>query len=808
MKKILFVFIAFFLTAPMMAQQQEGKSLGNFEHLQKKGQVFTFKTTNGTAKVTLYSPTIFKISLWKKNYRDLPSYAVIAKPEKVEFTFRENHDDFIIKTDSLELQITKSPLRFTFKTPDGKIINQDGDMGAYWLKDRLYCLKKLFPDEKFIGLGEKTGNLNRRGSAYTNWNTDNPHYEMWSDPLYSTIPFYMGIHDGLNYGIFVDNTSRSVFNFGAGNNRFSYFSVDANQVKYYFIYRKHIAGILKDYSHLTGRIKMPPIWSLGFQQCRWAYSPDKEVMEVASTFRDKHIPLDVIYLDIKYMNAYKVFTWNPKAFPHPATLLGNLKKMGIHTVVIIDPGVKVEKGYKVYDSGLKNNCFIKYPDGTNYSGQVWPGWCNFPDFTNPKVRTWWGRQFKVLVDKGVTGFWNDMNEIATWGKDVPPIIRMDWEGKHVSYLTGKNVYGMQMARATYDGVRKLMGNKRPLVLTRSGYAGLQRYTAIWTGDNHATDDHMLLGIRLINSFGLSGVPFAGDDVGGFQGNASSDLYARWISIGTFCPFFRVHSAINTKRSEPWSYGEATQALAKYYIDLRYHILPYIYSAFYEASQTGMPVQRSLSIEYTKDPDIYNPEFDNQYLFGPSLLVVPAKSTQEAVKAYLPKGEWYSFYTDQKFKGDQKFYTPSPLYRLPVFVKAGAIIPIQKLIQNTGENPGDTLEIHIYAGKGNTHYVYYEDDGTTYNYEKGVYFKREIIYEGDHNKIILDPVVGTFPSKFKVLRFVMHGFGHSVNKVFVNGTKETPHADTKLLYLAQYQDPDKGVLTFNCPNSAKKIVIHW
>ncbi len=808
MKKILIVFIAFFLITPMMAQQQEGKSLGNFVRLSKKDQVFTFKTTDGIARVSLFSPTIFKISLWGKNYRDLPSYAVIAKPEKVKFTFRENKDEFILKTDSLELQITKSPLRFTFKTPDGKVINQDDNLGAYWLKGQLYSFKKLFPDEKFIGLGEKTGNLNRRGSAYTNWNTDNPHYENWSDPLYSTIPFYMGIHNGLNYGIFVDNTTKSVFNFGAGNNRFSYFSVDDGQVDYYFIYRQNIAGIIKDYTHLTGRIKMPPIWALGFQQCRWSYTPDKEVMEIATTFRDKNIPLDVIYLDIGYMNAYKLFTWNPKTFPHPAKLIGNLKKMGIHTVVIIDPGVKVEKGYKVYEEGLKNNYFIKYPDGTNYTAQVWPGWCNFPDFTNPTVRTWWGTEFKALVDKGVSGFWNDMNEIAVWGKNVPPIIQMSWEGKHVSYLTGKNVYGMQMARATYEGTRKLLGNQRPLVLTRAGYAGLQRYTAIWTGDNHATDDHMLLGVRLINSFGLSGVAFSGDDVGGFGGDATPDLYARWMSIGAFCPFYRAHSAINTRRSEPWSYGESTRVIATRFIDLRYHLLPYIYSAFYEASQTGMPVQRSLSIDYTKDTTVYNPKFDNQYLFGPSLLVVPAKSTQDAVKAYLPKGEWYSFYTDQKFDGNTQFFMPSPLNRLPVFVKAGAIIPVQKLIQNTGENPGDTLEIHIYANNGNSHYVYYEDDGTSFNYEKGVFFKREITYEGNNRKIILSAPEGTFPSKFKVLRFVLHGFGNSVKKVFVNGTGETPKTNSKSLYLANYQNSDGGVLSFTCRNSNQKTVLSW
>lgn len=808
MKKILLAFFVFLLASPMMAQQQGGKSLGNFVSLNKSKQVFTFNTTHGTARVRIFTPTIFKISLWEGTYQNLPSYAVVAKPQIVGVTFQENKKEFILKTDSLTLQITKFPLRFTFKTPNGKIINQDDKLGAYWLKGKLFCFKKLFSDEKFIGLGEKTGHLNRRGTAYTNWNTDNPHYENWSDPLYSTIPFYIGIHNGLNYGIFVDNSTKSVFNFGAGNNRFSYFSVDDSQVNYYFIYHQKLADIIRGYTFLTGRMKMPPIWGLGFQQSRWSYTPEKEVMEVATTFRDKKIPLDVIYLDIGYMNAYKDFTWNPKTFPHPGKMIAALKKMGIHTMVIVDPGIKVEKGYKVYDEGAKNNYFIKYPDGSNYTGQVWPGWCNFPDFTNPKVRSWWGRQFKGLVKLGVTGFWNDMNEFSVWGKNVPPIIQMSWEGKKVSYLKGKNVYGMEMARATYEGVRKLLNNRRPLVLTRAGYAGLQRYTAIWTGDNQATNAHMMLGIRLINSFGLSGVAFAGDDVGGFGGNATQALYDRWMSLGAFTPFFRVHSAINTLRSEPWSYGVAAQNIAKRFIDLRYHLLPYIYSAFYEATQTGMPVQRSLSIDYTTDSNVFNPQFENQYLFGPSLLVIPAKSTQAIVNAYLPKGNWYSFYNDKKFTGKKQVLTPSPLNKLPVFVKAGAIIPVQKLIQNTGENPGDTLEIHVYSGTGNTHYVYYEDDGTTYNYEKGAFFKRNIIYEGKDRKIILEKPEGTFPSKFKILRFVFHGFANTMKKIHVNGKTVVPNRNPKFLFLRNYQTPKDGVLSINVPNNPQKIILDW
>jgi len=808
MKKILLIFFFPFILHPVMAQQHKGKSLGNYTNYNKTSQSFIFQTTHGTARVTVFSPTLFKISVWENHEKELPSYAVIATPQKTKLSFADNSKTFWIKTDSLVLKINKFPLRFTFQTPDGKIISRDGKIGTFWLNHQTFIFKHLFPQETFVGLGEKTGPLNRRGSAYTNWNTDNPHYENWDDPLYSTIPFYMGRHNGLQYGIFVDNTTKSTFSFGAGNNRFSYFSVEDDRVDYYFFYHHTPSGILKEYSFLTGRIKMPPIWALGFQQSRWSYTPDKEVMEIATTFRDKKIPLDVLYLDIGYMDAHKDFTWSPTAFPNPKKLIGDLKDMGIHTAVIVDPGIKIEKGYSVYDEGKKHNYFLKYPDGTNYSGQVWPGWCNFPDFTNPKVRTWWGRQFKGLVNVGVSGFWNDMNEIAVWGKEVPPVLQMDWEGKGTSYLKGKNVYGMEMARATYEGARKLLKNRRPLILTRAGYAGLQRYTAIWTGDNQATDDHMLLGIRLVTSFGLSGVPFAGYDVGGFGGDATPALYARWVSIGTFAPFFRVHSAISTKRSEPWSYGVATQALATRFIRLRYHLLPYIYAAFYEASQTGMPVQRSLSIDYASDRNIYNTKFDNQYMFGPALLIIPAKSEQMAVNAYLPKGKWYSFYNDSVFSGSRELLTPSPLDKLPVFVKAGAIIPVQKLIQNTEESPGDTLEIHVYQGKKGSNFVYYEDDGNTYNYENGAFYKRVMEYDGAGKKIILEKPTGKYISRFKTYRLVFHGFQNEMKSLRINGKPVKLQTEPAGLFLKSYQQSDKELLSATAANIPQQIILKW
>ena len=772
MKKKSLLLSFLFLGMITSSQNNLNKSLGNLSNIKKNNtqQTFTFQTEYGAAVVSVYNQNIFRVRIAREFGPDL-SWAVVGKPARVNIDYSEDKNEFIISTDSLVLQVSKNPVRFTFKTKDGKIINQDDPaFGTSWIDTQVTTYKTLMEGEKFIGLGEKTGNLNRRGSAYVNWNTDNPHYDNNSDPLYATVPFYVGIHDGLNYGIFLDNSYRTRFNFGASNDRFSYFSADDGEMDYYFIFNTNVADIIKSYTWLTGRMELPPLWSLGYQQCRWSYTPDSEALNIAKTFREKKIPADVIYLDIDYMDAYKIFTWHPENFPHPEKLINELKALGFKTVVIIDPGIKVETAYQAYDEGIEKDYFIKYPDGTFWTAQVWPGWCHFPDFTDPEARQWWGEKFEGLVKLGIEGFWNDMNEIACWGQQSPSLLEFDWEGNKTTYRQAKNVYGTLMARSTFEGVKKLMNGKRPLIITRAGYAGLQRYTSIWTGDNQATDHHMMLGIRLVNSLGLSGISFTGSDVGGFGGNATPELFARWISIGAFTPFFRGHSAINTASSEPWVFGERVENIARNYIRLRYKLLPYIYTAMHESAQSGLPLNRSLAIDYTFDENIYNRKFQNQYLFGPSILVAPVESVVQITNVYLPDGDWYNFFTDEKQAGNKKLFVECPLEKLPLFVKAGSIIPMQSVVQHTGQKPSDTLVIHVYKSEKETDFVYkyYEDDGVSYDYKEGKFYKREIIYKTSIDEIIFKEKKGEFESKFKALRLVFHGFTDIGNIIKVDG----------------------------------------
>ncbi|HEY9259390.1 TIM-barrel domain-containing protein [Chitinophaga sp.] len=748
--------------------QNQVKKIGKINTVKISGQQISISAENAFAEITVYSPAVIRVRM---DQHPLPadfSYAVIAKPVTTRLQTTQNDSEIKVITDSLQLRITKNPFSVHFYTPSGEVINEDeAGLTTSWIGDDVTTYKKMQEGERFIGLGEKTGNLDRKGEGYTNWNSDKFGYATNQDPIYATIPFYVGIHHHINYGIFFDNTFQSDFNFGASNNRFSSFGARGGEMNYYFIYHPQMADIIASYTALTGRMPMPPLWSLGYQQNRYSYYPDTEVLRIAQTLREKKIPADGITLDIHYMDAYKLFTWNKDRFPNPSQLTKQLDNMGFKITVIVDPGIKVEERYAAYENGKKENIFIKYSDGQNYTGQVWPGWCHFPDFTSVKGRDWWKGQIKSYMRDGVRGIWNDMNEIATWGQKMPDNVIFDYEGHPVTHQQAHNIYGLQMVRASYEGSREEL-KKRPFLLTRAAYAGSQRYSAIWTGDNRAEEDHMLLGVRLLNSLGVSGMPFSGMDIGGFTGNPTVSLYARWMQIGAFIPYFRNHTGVNTKSSEPWAYGEEVLEITRNYVNLRYLLLPYLYSSLNEATRTGMPVMRTLALTNTFDPKVYDTRFQNQYGYGSAFMIAPFESTKEFGSIYFPEGKWYNLYNDSITNGNQEVITPLNLKTLPVYVKESSIIPMQSLIQNTAEKPSDTLFLHIYKGNQTHAFVYYEDDGESFDNEKGVFYQRTITYNPADKKIILERTTGSYASKFHHIKLLLHGFNEQ-KSITVNGS---------------------------------------
>ena len=741
---------------------------------------FAAVADNAAVEVDLYGPDTVRVSIRRPEAPAEPfSYAVIARPSRGNAAMALESDPIALTTDHFRLEMDRDPIRFRLKTLDGRLVNADDPaFGTSWIGEEVTTYKRLMPGERFLGLGEKTGDLDRAGSAFENWNTDAFGYPAeGGQPLYASIPFFIGVHSGLVYGLFLDNSHRTRFNFGAANHRFSSFSAEAGAMDYYLFHGETIADILRAYTRLTGRAPLPPLWSLGFQQCRYSYFPDSEVLRIARTFREKKIPADAIYLDIHYMDRYKVFTWDPERFPDPAGLTRSLRELGFRTVVILDPGIKTEPGYAAFEDGKRNDVFLRYPDGERWTAEVWPGRCHFPDFTKPTARSWWANRVAALARQGVEGFWTDMNEPAVWGREVPNLIVFDREGRGATHRTARNVYGMQMARATRKGAESVRADRRAFVLSRAGFAGIQRYAALWTGDNISSDDHLMAGVRLVNSLGMSGVAFAGVDIGGFAGEAAPDLFARWIAIGALSPLCRAHTMANSRSAEPWAFGERVEGITRNYLNLRYRLLPYIYAAFETAARTGTPVARPLAFEFPHDPLAYAPAYQSQYLFGDHLLVVPVRSDERIARVYLPAGLWYDFYTDERIAGPCERYAEAPPERLPLFVRGGGVLTMTPPRPHTGAAPAGPLRFHLYPvrpGDPAATSAVYEDDGDSPACRDGLFLRRELTLAP--GRFRWSRARGRFISPHKSVELVFHG-GEPTDlaRLTVDGIPARPHA---------------------------------
>jgi len=404
--------------------------------------------------------------------------------------------------------------------------------------------------------------------------------------MYVSVPFYIGIHQEEVYGLFSHNTYKSFFNFGLSTPGFTSITLEGGDVDYFFIYDKSMSGILRNYTWLTGRISLPPVWSLGYHQSRCSYFPQSNVEILAETFHKKNLPVDCIVLDADYLYHYQPFRINTNRFPDMKALTGKLSQMGIEVTASVNPGIMIDSSYDAYWDGLKNDIFVKYADGSLYTADIAPNTNHYPDYTNPKAREWWAEKMKFLPENGIHGYWNDMNEPAVGGSYIPDNLLFNFEGRKANGLEAKNLFGMLMARSSYEAAIKNGGNRRPFILTRSGYAGVQRYAAIWTGDNTAKDEYLLGGTLLNTQMGLSGIPFVGDDIGGYIGTTSKELFIRWMQVGMFQPFARNHKKLTPI---PMNRGVTAKKLKVYQGHLWNSgtgLLPYTYSYFHEASTDG------------------------------------------------------------------------------------------------------------------------------------------------------------------------------------------------------------------------------
>lgn len=608
-----------------------------------------------------------------------------------------------------------------------EFIGREGHEAGTEAKDAV-CLRMTLDKEDCIyGLGDKTGVLNKREYEYEMWNTDNPApHEDNFKALYKSVPFMLVLKENGAYGMFFDNHERAVFNLGQEDSRYFTYSADGGNLDFYFFAGKELRQIIQDYTYLTGRVPMPMLWTLGYHQSRWSYKTEEEVRLLAENMEKYDLPCDAVHLDIDYMDGYRVFTWDKEAFPNGAGLLQDLNSRGIKVVTIIDPGVKEEKGYPVYDEGMDKGYFATDQAGETYVNAVWPGDSVYPDFGRKEVRKWWGEKHKFLLEQGVAGVWNDMNEPASFNGPLPEDVVFYDEEVKSSHKSMHNVYGHNMSKATYEGLEAL-DSRRPFVITRACYSGTQKYATVWTGDNNSLWTHLRMAIPQLCNLGMSGFAFAGTDVGGFGADVTGELLVRWYQTGCFSTLFRNHSAMGTRRQEPWLFGKENLDIIRRYIRLRYELLPYFYDLFYEHQQTGLPVMRPLVLEYPKDASTRN--LNDEFMLGSRLLAAPVVEQGQRKKlVYLPEGVWYDYWTKKRIEGGQWIVADAPLETCPLYVKEGAVLPKFPVRNHVDSSKDDLLILEAYPGKGQ--FTHYQDNGTDMAYKQGEYNLYRIENEGN------------------------------------------------------------------------------
>ncbi|MGA8043625.1 MAG: TIM-barrel domain-containing protein [Terracidiphilus sp.] len=721
------------------------------------------------------------------------SWAVLpaARTASVQVTADSSDTAVGFRTAKLQVTVQKNPFAMTVADLEGHMIFAElpsRPIAYNGTSFRMYL--KSPEDEHYFGLGDKPGPIDRRNEAFTDWNTDAFGWQESTDPIYKSIPYFITFHRGVSAGIFLDNTWRASFDFNKEYRDAYSFGSEGGPLDLYVLYGPSPKAVVENWAWLTGKTPMPPLWTLGFQQSRYSYYPESEVRRIASTLRSDKIPADVLWLDIDYQLKNRPFTVDPERFPHFAQMLQDLKAEHFKTVVITDLHIAdlPNSGYKPYDEGIAGNHFVKNPDGSTYVGVVWPGKAVFPDFTQRSSREWWGTLYADFVHQGVAGFWNDMNEPAIFqvaSKTMPDDVqhRIEEPGfktRVANHLEVHNIFGMQNSRGTFEGLLRLQPNMRPFVMTRASYAGGQRYAATWSGDNSSTWNHLRQTIPQLINLGLSGFAMSGADVGGFAGSPQPELLTRWLEVAAFQPIDRDHTAVGTRPQEPWEDGTAEDLnLRRRYIEERYHLLPYLYTTAEEMSRTGLPIMRPLFLEYpdgATDKQPLDLTDSGSFLLGHDLLIAqsPFPDELDDYSVTLPLGGWYDYWTGQRVAGDTsrtqidltqvkqpEAHVHPSLQTLPVFVRAGAIIPEQPVVQSTDEKPQGPLTLRVYppsaAGKPCAGSVYL-DDGITYNFQQGQFTRVTFTCQPEAGglAVTIQPRQGTFAPWWSSLAVEVYG----------------------------------------------------
>jgi alpha-glucosidase len=736
------------------------------------------------------------------------SFAVACSPETaVAPALADNAERLEADFQGLKIVIARKPLALSVYDRDGTLLLRDHPRAGLGWTDAGFLFSSIIePGARYYGFGEKTGRLDKTGKALTMWASDLP-YTVNYDPLYVSIPWALVLREGRAFGLFFDEPGRSHFDLGRSEFDLMAYHLEEGELNLYVIAGPEVGAVLERYTALTGRMPLPPRWALGHHQCRWSYMNEAEVRKVAQEFRDRDLPSDVIYLDVHYMDRYRVFTFDANRFPEPKRLTDDLARIGFRAVTAVDPGVHAAEDFPLYREGREQGLFCRDEKGGEYNSRVWPGKVAFPDFTNPAARAWWGRAHRPLVEAGVAGIWNDMNEPSSWKLDLrvkeavlplwpvrrPPIVHHD-EGRQTPHLRLRNVYALLENQGTRAGLEELRPGVRPFILTRSGYAGIQRYAAVWTGDNSSSFAHLALTLPMLLNLGLSGVALVGPDIGGFMWSCSPELYARWIQLGAFYPFCRTHTALRSRRQEPWSFGKEVERIARQYLKLRYRLHPTLYSLIRQCHDTGAPVLRPLFYEFPDDKAA--PTIDDQCLFGPSLLLAPVLTKGARSRdLYLPDALWTDFFTGERLAGPRRLTREAPLETLPMYVRDGAILFMWPALSWLDQRPVDRVFVDIYPpAKGASGETLYEDDGASEDYRNGVFCRRRFEAErtaaGLRVRVLAREGGFTPPPRVFILRLRLEGRpeeatldGKKLAVVEAVGPESAPPSEAAAIYSA-------------------------
>jgi alpha-glucosidase len=771
------------LAAASGAPAQDGQFvfLGHYRGMARVTGGVVARAANGAVRIRAVTGVGLQISYTfgddfdtTASWATIPDSIVLGSPD-----VRESPDAITVRGVGLVATLHKRPLRLSVADSGGHELFAES-FGAGHQGARVTHVLARPGGAHYFGVGEEPFPLDRTGTILTMWNTDAGYHANQPTPIYSSIPFYIAVDTGRAYGIFYDDSYKSEFDFGARLRNNVGFTADGGELRFYVFPGPAAASVLAEYTRLTGRTPLPPEWALGYQQSRWGYYPDSELYRIAHDFRSYGIPCDVLYLDIDYMDGYRLFTWSPERFPDPRRMLADLRRLGMKVTTIVDVGVKVDSGYDVYRQLLGSGGYVTWPDGSPYVGDVWPGKTIFPDFSLPSTRAWWGDMDNRLWDAGVAGIWNDMNEPANFfGGTLPDVTLFDHGA--ASHLEYHNLYALLEARATYEGWRRHHPDQRPFIVTRAGFSGLQRYSSIWTGDNSADWEHLDLAVKMVLGLGISGVPFAGADIGGFAGAPDGELFNRFLEAATFFPFYRTHNEFSAPSREPWAFGPVYTAANREMIRLRYRLLPQIYTAFYEHARDGRPVARPLVWEFQADTAVYR--INDEFTFGDHLLVAPVTHQgRDTRPVYLPAGRWYRYPFDSVYAGGRSYTVSAPrvdpwrrddsnfVRGIPLFVQAGAVIPMQAVLQYVGERHLDTLELHVWDG-GSARSELYEDAGEGFGYRKGEFRLTTFQTTADAGALrVALSQTGRYAGAASVFQVVVHGLAKAPGTVRVDGRR--------------------------------------